>query len=371
LPIRPLLEKIDFRQSSTVRMTITRNHENLNRLGWISFWSSDGAVSSSAYLYNNANQRTRLTNEEGAYWVYAYDNLGQVLSGKKYWAGGAIVPGQQFECVHDDIGNWTTARTGGDANGANLRTATYTPNRLNQYSSRTNPGYAQVTGISHAEATVTVNSGSTYRHNEYFKREITVSNSSAPQYPSVTVSSILSGNNTSRVGNLFVPQATESYSHDLDGNLTGDGRWTYKWNGENRLIEMEAKSNVPSAARLKLVFEYDWQGRRIRKQVFNWTGSDCSATPALDLKYVYDGWNLLAELNGTNNSLVRGYTWGNDLSGSRQVAGGVGGLLMVKPARASVMFAAYDGNGNLTGLVDRGHRQFQKVSLSNGAFIIQ
>jgi YD repeat-containing protein len=255
----PLVEKIDFRQSSTVRMTTTRKFDNLNRLGWISSWSSAGAASSSSYLYNSANQRTRLTNEEGAYWEYAYDSLGQVQSGKKRWANEALVPGMQFEYGHDDtrpvkyfaaklphtfvkqrtmaaaidwnrlfhgVNNRTSAKTGGDANGASLRTATYTRNdlNLNQYTNRTNPGYAQITGITHAEATVTANSGSTYRHNEYFRREITVSNSSAPQYPSITVSSILGGSNTSRTGNVFVPQASESYGPDLDGNLTGDGR---------------------------------------------------------------------------------------------------------------------------------------------------
>jgi RHS repeat-associated protein len=64
-------------------------------------------------------------------------------------------------------------------------------------------------------------------------------------------------------------------------------------------------------------------------------------------------------LNGPNNALVRAYTWGNDLSGTPQGAGGVGGLLMVKPAGANAMFAAYDGNGNHTSLVDAVTGNFQ------------
>jgi RHS repeat-associated protein len=95
------------------------------------------------------------------------------------------------------------------------------------------------------------------------------------------------------------------------------------------------------------VFEYDWRGRRIRKTV---TRLDTSAV-ILDNKFLCDGWNLIAELNGTNNTVIRSYTWGLDLSGSQQGAGGVGGLLMVKDASQGTHFAAYDLNGNMAGLV--------------------
>jgi hypothetical protein len=33
---------------------------------------------------------------DNSYWVYQYDSLGQVVSGKKYWANGTPVAGQQF-----------------------------------------------------------------------------------------------------------------------------------------------------------------------------------------------------------------------------------------------------------------------------------
>jgi RHS repeat-associated protein len=64
----------------------------------------------------------------------------------------------------------------------------------------------------------------------------------------------------------------------------------------------------------------------------------------------------IAELNGTNNTLVRSYVWGLDLSGAMDGAGGVGGLLWVTlhtvsgPA-AGTHFAACDGNGNVVALV--------------------
>ncbi len=138
------------------------------------------------------------------------------------------------------------------------------------------------------------------------------------------------------------------FVHDADGNLTQDGRWAYTWDGENRLVTMEALSAVPAAAKLRVEFEYDWRGRRIGKTVKAWSGT--SYTNAYVLKFLYDGWNLAAEVS-TNNVLVRSYLWGTDLSGRFQGAGGVGGLLAVNVATNGVHFAAYDRNGNIAGLV--------------------
>jgi RHS repeat-associated protein len=122
------------------------------------------------------------------------------------------------------------------------------------------------------------------------------------------------------------------------------------WDAENRLVRMVAPSTVPTGARKTLVFGYDWQDRRISKTVSNWTGS--AWTKVLDEKFVNDGWNLLSSLNASNNAVVRSFLWGSDLSGDLQGAGGVGGLVAVSARGSSVSFAAYDGNGNVVGLVN-------------------
>ncbi len=50
---------------------------------------------------------------------------------------------------------------------------------------------------------------------------------------------------------------------------------------------------------------------------------------------------------------LKSYVWGNDLSGTMQGAGGVGGLLFVNNiADSSTHFVAMDGNGNVSALVD-------------------
>ncbi len=83
---------------------------------------------------------------DGSYWLYDYDSLGQVKSGKRYWSDQTTVAGQQFEYGFDDIGNRTGTKAGGDANGWNLRPASYTADNLNRYSSREVPGAFDVGG---------------------------------------------------------------------------------------------------------------------------------------------------------------------------------------------------------------------------------
>src|SRR5207247_8459796 len=128
-------------------MTTTKNYDYLNRLKSISALNAQpSTISSFTYSYNDANQRTRRAESDSSYWVYQYDALGQVRSGKKYWPDGTPVSGQQFEYAFDDIGNRTETKTGGDAAGSVLRSAVYSVNALNQYASRTVPGAVDILG---------------------------------------------------------------------------------------------------------------------------------------------------------------------------------------------------------------------------------
>ena len=347
-----LIGQVFFTNSGALRMTTTRQFDRLNRLQSIS-WVPTGSAAptlplSHSYVYNSANQRIRATLADGSYWIYTYDFLGQVSSGRRYWQDGTPVAGQQFEYGFDDIGNRKATAIGGDAGGGGLRTASYTPNRLNQYSSRTVPGAVDFLGIANPTAAVTVNGNTAYRKGEYFDFALPVSNGSAPQYPLVSIYSGYPPGQTS-TGCVFVAQSPESFTHDADGNLTADGRFTYGWDAENRLVQVVARTLVGPQQFLQ--FDYDWQGRRIRKRVWNNTGG--TGTPLLDNKFLYDGWNLLAELNATNNTIVRSYVWGLDLSGSLQGAGGIGAVLKVtyNGPTTTNCFVTYDGNGNATALI--------------------
>ncbi len=242
---------------------------------------------------------------------------------------------------------------GGDQNGLNLRSATWSNDAENQLTSRTVPGFYEVVGQANPGATVTVNTLSTYRRGEYFRKELTVSNGSGPAWTSVAVSATAGTTNTTwPTGSVLTPPAGQTFQPDADGNLTNDGLWVYVWDAENRLTQVSSTTAVPTAARKKVLCEYDPQGRRIRKTVYLWATSDYSTTPTSDVAFVYDGWNLVAEVNATPKTLVRGYVWGTDLSGSMQGAGGVGGLLWVRPSGQNPQFVAHDGNGNVVGWTD-------------------
>jgi RHS repeat-associated protein len=226
-----------------------------------------------------------------------------------------------------------------DENGVNLRSASYTAKALRQYTSRSNPASVDIIGLADVGTRVTVNSmAGAYRHGQ----NLSMTNNT---YPAITV---LAGTN-SVSGSLYVLPSTESYTYDDDGNLTSDGRWTYTWDAENRLIRMIAATSEGPQQRLD--FEYDAGNRRIRKTVWNNTGG--TGTPTSDLKFLYDGWNMIAELDASSsNAVIRSYLWGLDLSGTEQGAGGVGGLLAVKTSSGVCHFVSHDGNGNVVQLVD-------------------
>jgi RHS repeat-associated protein len=336
-----LVGQIVFASNTMTRMTTSKQYDYLNRLSSISSTPTNSFI----YEYNAANQRTLNRLWDGSYWNYGYDPLGQVIFGSKFWVDQTPVAGQQFDYTFDTIGNRTQTEAGGDQNGANLRVAAYTNNTVNQITSRGVPAAVDVMGEGLATNGVTVNGLPAYRKVEYFRQQLSVTNTS-PVWDSVTVI----GSGQTNTGHLYVPQAPENYTYDADGNLLTDGRWTNSWDAENRLLSMTSLSTAPSGSQLQLAFTYDYMGRRIQKLVSTNNGTYVGEYTN---KYAYDAWNCLAILN-PSLILSNTFLWGSDLSGSLQGAGGVGGLIKVAyyGATTTNCFVAYDGNGNVSALVN-------------------
>ena len=100
---------------------------------------------------------------------------------------------------------------------------------------------------------------------------------------------------------------------------------------------------------------YDHRSRRVRKEVSVWDGQVEAYVPQSSAHYLWDGWNVVRETvavgSGSTQSVATNYyTWGLDLSGTLQGAGGVGGLLAVL-RNGTPYFPCYDANGNVTGYV--------------------
>ena len=228
-------------------------------------------------------------------YVYQYN------AANRFCSGGIPVEGQRFGYSFDDIGNRLEAARNG-------RFANYQPNLLNHVVEREVPGAVDIMGHAHPEAIVTVNLENTtrqdggYCHCEVLLdndgqaaqeeiRVVGVRNSSAPNGEDVV---------SELTGETFLPADPEIFIYDDDGNLLGDGRWTYEWDAENRLVAMETRSELDETV-----------------------------------------------------TVFKSYLWGLDLSGTFEGAGGVGGLLAIRDhVGDDVFYPVSDGNGNVTALID-------------------
>ena len=141
---------------------------------------------------------------------------------------------------------------------------------------------------------------------------------------------------------VFVAKTPEVFTCDADGNMTSDGRFTYTWNDENRMVSA-------SNAEVVVTYAYDHRGRMIRKTI-----SRGEAEPQ-SIEYLWDGWNIIRETRVTGlashvSGLASNVTynlWGLDLDGTMQGAGGVGGLLAVI-RNGETYIPTYDANGNIS-----------------------
>jgi len=130
---------------------------------------------------------------------------------------------------------------------------------------------------------------------------------------------------------------TNSPAYDADGNMLAYGDWTFTWNGENRLATADNGSTT-------LTFDYDYMGRRFKKEV---AGASTNY-------FIYDGWNLIQDVTcSSGTSVTNLYVWGLDLSETFQGAGGIGGLLSWSRSSDSNTFLyCYDAIGNVGQLID-------------------
>ncbi len=120
--------------------------------------------------------------------------------------------------------------------------------------------------------------------------------------------------------------------------MTNDGVRAYSWDEADRLIEV---SDLQTSDVL-VQNRYDGLSRR-RERIQLEDGI------LVTNRYVYDGWLVVAVLDGDNEVLEQ-YVHGVDLSGTREDAGGIGGILQA--VGDEVAYYHYDGNGNVISATD-------------------
>ena len=202
----------------------------------------------------------------------------------------------------------------------NARVSSYTANELNQYEQRTVPGYAGVRGSATNNATVTVNGNSAWRLGEYFYGGDDVENAASAVMKELDITAVVNPTGTNEAdlvesvtGKVFVAKSPEAFTYDDDGNMLSDGRFTYTWDGENRLTSIETSdaAALAGASRVRVEYSYDHRSRRIGKVISHGGAEAQSWEVAESRTFVYDGWNMIQELTHTQtHTLTNFYTWG-------------------------------------------------------------
>ena len=333
-----------------------------------------GVLSEHGYEYNNANQRTRQTISDGSavgsvrFTEYTYDAIGQLKTAKgtdrayDYSAYDYVETPrlhEQFGYAYDAAWNlsWRTN---------NALVQSFGVNNLNELTNSARTGTLTVAG-----AASQPRGGDYYVGYPHGVTNVSVSGTGlssgdADLYAdgswARTNATLANGNNTytaiakdsydrTATDSVTVNLATNvTFQYDWNGNLTNDGRRVFEYDFENQLTNVYVDSTWRSE------FKYDAFGRRRIRKEYGWSGSAWALTN--EVRYVYDGMLPIQERDANNLALVS-YTRGNDLSGSLQGAGGIGGLLgrtdhSALNAQLSTANAYYhaDGNGNITALVN-------------------
>jgi YD repeat-containing protein len=115
-----------------------------------------------------------------------------------------------------------------------------------------------------------------------------------------------------------------SASHDLNGNLTGDGTFTYLYNARNQLTTAKQGSTTLGS------FVYDGLGRRVQKTI-----------SSIISKFVYDGWNTVQEKDSKNK-----------IAFNEQEGLSLDQVFSRTPASGPASFLLTDALGSTVGLAD-------------------
>ena len=125
---------------------------------------------------------------------------------------------------------------------------------------------------------------------------------------------------------------TKPITYDADGNMLTRNGWTQVWNGENQMVETSKDTK-------KIIFTYDYMGRRVEKKIY------ISDILQKHLKYVYNEYNQIAELN-ENGETIRSYCW-------QPIITGLNVPLIMKDYQTNLTyFYTIDGNKNIVNLIN-------------------
>jgi RHS repeat-associated protein len=210
-----------------------------------------------AFTYDALSRRKTMIYPNGTVTSYAYDAAGRVTQvSHKRAADQGVLAFNSYG--YDDNGNATSIT---DAEGAHG----YTYDALNRLTAATHPAGTGLPVL-----------------NETFGYDAIGNRTADAQRSGYTYDA----------ANRLVSDSSFTYTYDADGNLTSrvdlvsGSSTTYTYNSSDQLIRVDASTYTIAA------YKYDMLGNRVEKSV-----------GGVVTRYIYDGPNVLAVLDGSNNLL--------------------------------------------------------------------
>jgi RHS repeat-associated protein len=339
-----LTKGLDVTQNVALRAHQTTVLDVLGRISSLATLGNGVTVDSHGYSFTGLNQRSRDTRADGSRWDYLYDGMGQLTNATAYNPSGTVSLDGQANYAYDAIGNPISRRDttiSGLYGSVAALSDSFTVN--NQLTGKSLTAALLISGSAVPSALVTLSNAPALRNSdEYqFSQSVNYAVNSNKTLTYQIVGVLSSANSevaTTNYTSVFVPSsAASTFSYDNNGNLLGDDRWTYTWDKRNQLASMVSRADSSNRF-YQVTFTYDGFGRR--KTRVTSTSSNGTWTTNDNRAFVYNGWDLVAELNGVTLAPLRTYAWGRQHR-----------LLWVNDATYGTYIPAFDGNGNVTRLL--------------------
>jgi RHS repeat-associated protein len=315
--------------------TIAETYDDAGQLLTTALQHGSTALDSYGYAYDAGGNRTSVQRAGGASVSYGYDNIGQLTSAVGVEPDGTTVRGNEnFSYGYDPAGNLATRNN-------NTLAQTFTTDNANQLQNISRNSSLTVAGsLTSQPNNLAINGQPATLYNDltFAAANGVAINDGLNIFTAIvtTASSTMTNSMTKTL------PASVNFTYDLNGNLTSDGLHGYDYDCANELTRETVTNSW------KTEYAYDGFGRRRIRKEYVWQNSQWLT--ANEVHYIYDGMTVLQERNAINVPMVT-YTQGNDLSGTREGAGGIGGLLARTDANGSAYYHT-DGNGNVMAMVN-------------------
>ena len=353
------LQGSDLKQSLTYPngLTASWTYDANNQLLQVRNATPTNVISQFDYIYDAAGRRTAIAKSGSAFGdlsgsidSYTYNARSELTSARRT-KNGQPIPGFSEDFDYDPIGNRRSSATYNEKGEA--QASTYVANNLNQYTTRTTPGYAAVRGEADPNATVTVNENPTFRLGSYYFGSDLFDNTSDSGLANLETYAVKEGVGqgvgvegedivSDETNQVYIAQSPETFAYDDDGNqtliTTKTGLWRVTYNGENRPIRWEnlapESNNQTISNQTILSMSYDHMCRRREKNAqrffydgylqvtdtfgnaYTWNPTERVATRPLAWcrdsvfsYYAHDGNKNVSEVLGTDDTIAAHYEY--------------------------------------------------------------